>query len=473
MRKGTILTLGIVLGLNACDVAETPTQIEEAEPLLHRGSFVTDQMLQAEFAPGYSGKMLALATVDDQLPGGEYLAGTLDGIGIWGGQRFLNIMVNHELSVSQGGSRVSHFVLDTRSLGIISHYYPVDGSEGYDRLCSAEWVDTGDGFPSRGYFFTGEETADGLQLAIDRRGRVTELPHLGRYAHENQISVPGFRRHVVVLNFDDNGGRGVGREGSTSELYMYVARNANQLLRGEGQLYLFKAEDEDALPNDLSVGGSLKGYWVPVPEDVATDYMALEQFADDEKVFPFIRLEDGFYDKRPGARPGAFFFDTGRSSITDPDDGAPIDPWGSIYHLAFDDPSNPAGGSATLTLLDRSKGPVDGWASPDNGDMSKRGEIMLQEDPANGPWEREPRIWRLQLAGSGLALGQAERVVDIVNPYPGVDPTDVWGWESSGIVDASEWFGAGAWIFDVQAHSIDAQTSGGDGGQLIIMKLDN
>ena len=26
-------------------------------------------------------------------------------------------------------------------------------------------------------------------------------------------------------------------------------------------------------------------------------------------------------------------------------------------------------------------------------------------------------------------------------------------WESSGIVDASAWFGAGPWLFDVQAHS--------------------
>ncbi len=474
MRKATTLALAGILaaGLTACDEAENPTQVDDLEPFLAKSTFVTSQPLQAAFGPGYTGTMKAIATVDDQLPGGEYLAGTLDGIGIWGGQRYLNLMVNHELSTSQGGSRVSYFTIDTKSLGVVSHYYPVDGSEGYNRLCSAEWVDAGDGFPG-GYFFTGEESDDGLQLAIDDQGRVIEMPHLGKYAHENQISVPGFPGHVVVLNFDDNGGRGVGREGSTSELYMYVARNANQVLSGEGQLYLFKADDEDALPNDLAVGGSLDGYWVPVPGDVATDFVALEQFADDEKVFPFIRLEDGFYDKRPGAAPGAFFFDTGRSSITDPDDGTAIDPWGSIYHLSFNDPSDPAGGSATLTLLDRSEGPATGWASPDNGDMSARGEIMLQEDPANGPWEREPRIYRIQLAGSSLSVGSAERVVDIVNPYAGADPTDVWGWESSGIVDASEWFGPGAWIFDIQAHSIDAQTSGGDGGQLIYMKLDN
>jgi hypothetical protein len=146
--------------------------------------------------------------------------------------------------------------------------------------------------------------------------------------------------------------------------------------------------------------------------------------------------------------------------------------WCSIYHIAFNDPSDPAGGSATLTLLARSQGPDLGWASPDNGDMNASGQIMLQEDRANGPWNREPRIWRFQLAGSSLDLGAAERVVDIVNPDD-INGMSVYGWESSGIVDASEWFGAGAWIFDVQAHSMAAQSSRGDGGQLIYMKLNN
>jgi hypothetical protein len=463
-----------VLGLVACDTERDAATATPVAPSFAQTGFVTAHPLQATFGPGFSGDMQALATVDDEMPGGELLAGTMDGIGIWGGQSKLNLMVTHELSVGDGpngvrGSRVSHMTIDTKNLGILDHYYPVDGTELYNRFCSAEWVDSEDGFPG-GYFFAGEETDGGLQVAIDQQGRVTEMPHLGRFAHENQISVPGFEGHVVLLGFDDNGGRGEGREGSESELYMYVARNANQVLRGEGQLYVFKADDVDLLPNDLVVGGSLQGQWVAVPDAVARDGAALEQFADDEEVFPFIRLEDGFWDKRPGAGPAAFFYDTGRSSITDA--GVPIDPWGSIYHLAFDDPSDPAGGAATLTLVGRSDGPTLGWASPDNGDMNAAGEIMVQEDPANGPWERAPRIWRLRLDGLSLSTGPAERVVDLVNPDD-IGGTSVWGWESSGIVDASEWFGAGAWIFDVQAHSVDAQSSRGDGGQLIYMKLAN
>lgn len=470
MKKTFLIAAFGALALAACDADDLASPDGSLVPSFAKTGFETSQPLQATFGPGYTGTMKAIVTVDDPMPGGEYLAGTLDGIGIWGGQSRLSLAVNHEISWNgDTGARVSFVTIDTESLSVLDHYYPVDGSEGYSRFCSAEWVDAGDGFPG-GYFFTGEEQDDGLQIVIDEQGRVTELPHVGYYAHENQISVPGFPGHVVILNFDDNGGSGVGRDGATSELYMYVARSSGQVLSGAGELYVFAADDPDALPNDLDEGESLSGYWIPVPEDVALDYQALEQFVDDELAFPFIRLEDGFYDKRPGAAPGAFFFDTGRSSITDPDDGTPVDPWGSIYHVGFDDPLDPAGGSATLTLLGRSEG-TDSWASPDNGDMNEAGEIMLQEDPANGPWLRAPAIWRLQL--SGMTLGPAERVVDLVNPIQGADPTDVYGWESSGIVDASEWFGPGAWIFDTQAHSVDATTSRGDWGQLIYMKLDN
>jgi hypothetical protein len=53
-------------------------------------------------------------------------------------------------------------------------------------------------------------------------------------------------------------------------------------------------------------------------------------------------------------------------------------------------------------------------------------------------------------------------------------------WESSGIVDASQWFGDGAWLLDVQAHGaedwVESEVIGGvtfkqEGGQLLLMKI--
>jgi hypothetical protein len=38
-------------------------------------------------------------------------------------------------------------------------------------------------------------------------------------------------------------------------------------------------------------------------------------------------------------------------------------------------------------------------------------------------------------------------------------------WESSGILDVSKYFGGGAWLVDVQAHTID------EGGQLLLLTI--
>jgi hypothetical protein len=52
--------------------------------------------------------------------------------------------------------------------------------------------------------------------------------------------------------------------------------------------------------------------------------------------------------------------------------------------------------------------------------------------------------------------------------------------ESSGVVDASEWFGPGAWLLDVQAHNpalfVEQQQIGPtlfkqEAGQLLLMKI--
>ena len=478
-----IVVLTTALLLAGCD-GHPVSSTTDVVPQVGKGGvsaanpFVTAQGAQARLVAGVAGDIMPLVTVGDAMPGsGMPLAPTPDGIGIWGGRGYLSLMLNHELAgveTLDGGfafhkAMVSRFTIDPRGMAILDHSYVIDGSEGYQRLGSAEWVDARDGF-SGGYFFSGEETDDGVQLAIDARGGVHELPWIGRYNHENQISVPGFPRHVVLLNFDDRGGNGT--TGSLSELYMYVARNSNQVLRGEGALYVFKS-DEVATPGQLQPGRRVSGYWVEIPVSIALDAATLQQYVHQQGAFPFARLEDGFYDKRSGAAPAAYFFDTGRSSVGDTD--GPWDPWGSMYRLDFDDPADPAGGSVTLHLLARSSGPSNGWASPDNGDMNADGVVMLQEDPANGPWVRRPAIYTFMLAANGsLVDPDGTKVVEVQDPDdPSDDETALFGWETSGIVDASEYFGANTWIFTVQAHdkSVPGLNLAEDNGQVVFLKL--
>jgi hypothetical protein len=49
----------------------------------------------------------------------------------------------------------------------------------------------------------------------------------------------------------------------------------------------------------------------------------------------------------------------------------------------------------------------------------------------------------------------------------------VFGWETSGIVNASEYFGANTWIFTVQAHdkTVPSLSLGEDNGQLLFLEL--
>jgi anti-sigma regulatory factor (Ser/Thr protein kinase) len=82
---------------------------------------------------------------------------------------------------------------------------------------------------------------------------------------------------------------------------------------------------------------------------------------------------------------------------------------------------------------------------------------MIQEDTG------EAKIWRQDLSSGTWS------VVASVN-----DPRG----ESSGIVDASQWFGPGSWILDVQGHGmnineevVDGVTVKRESGQVMLMKI--
>jgi hypothetical protein len=477
-HSGLAIIAAGLLTLSACDTNE-PTAVEVPETQLvadkRKGqAFRTSAPAQAELLVG--GELLPIATAGDVMPGsGERLAGIPDGIGSWGGGRYMKSYLNHEIS---GASRVSRFEFDTKTGMIIDHRYVIDGSEGYNRLCSASWNDDGDGFPG-GYFFTGEESDDGIQLAIDAKGNVTELPWLGYYAHEQQISVPGFEDHIVVVNFDDDGTSGpdASTEDANSEFYMYVAKNSMGVLRGKGQLYVF-ASDDAAHVGHLAPGQTITGHWIPVPEAVAMDRGAgsppLNDWVDDpaHKAFDFTRLEDGFYDKvsAESGEPAVYIFDTGDPTLGA--GGVSWDKWGSIYRMAWADPSNPAG-MTHLTLLARSSGPDQGWASPDNGDMNADGVIMMQGDPAADPWALdESRIWAFQRAGDGSLANPAGMLVAQTNGSDCLEDSGGRCWETSGIEDVSRWFGPNSWIFDVQSkEALPDCPECVTNGQLLLMKI--
>jgi hypothetical protein len=134
---------------------------------------------------------------------------------------------------------------------------------------------------------------------------------------------------------------------------------------------------------------------------------------------------------------------------------------------------------------------------PDNVESTPNG-LLVTEDPgssqqytaaqqASDPSATTARLWYVPFSGT-------PEVVVKVNQSADGGPTDVdgrppgnWGaWESSGIVDASAAFGPGAFLIDVQAHTLWVEKADGDdnvapagpdftykreGGQLVLLRL--
>ncbi|HXO86009.1 MAG TPA: alkaline phosphatase PhoX [Gemmatimonadales bacterium] len=396
-----------------------------------------------------------------------------DGLGAHGDGNDVVVYANHELA--SGGvrrndgsqayrfARVSRLVIDPQTLAVKDATYVLDGSEQYQRLCSAAFIGGEEGFPS-GYFFTGEENTggahDGIQLAIGRDGARHELPWLGRFAHENQIAIPGFPGKVVMAGFDDSRG--------ASELYLYVANSEADVLNGAGQLYVFKS-GAAAGSGYLTEGQSISGEFVAVQNSGSLSSASLQTAVNALGAFPFVRLEDGDYDHRRGQsskNPAIYFVDTGAPTVLC--NGVPCDAFGSIYRMEFD-PTSPTQ-NARLTLLQRSLGPAVEWASPDNI-ASGKNSLMVQEDPAHPSFARAQRIYNFHTDAAGGFVDRGQAVVETDNASC-VEPTGNC-WETSGIIDASAWFGAGAWLFDVQAHSlpVPSQQLVNEGGQLLLLRL--
>jgi hypothetical protein len=501
-----------VAGLAACsDPAANTVPAPTQQFTRAEGGFRTEQPSQAE-AKVAGARLVPLLSVGDTLPGsGLPWAPTPDGLGAYRDGRDIVVFANHEItaagvSSTNGGapflfSRVSRLRIDPWSLRITAGDYVEDGSGGYIRFCSATWVGWQQGFP-RGLFLTGEENGatnrGSMTLAIDEHGVKTELPHLGALSHENTIAVPGFRHLVVTLGTDDSQGQ--------SELYMYLARDEDAFLRGEGKLYVFKTDAKSAAGNPLHAGNltdseSIEGYFIEVPDpaDLATApsarYAHLQSKVDALGAFPFVRLEDLDYVRpewsewRERGRATVYFVDTGNETVRGraaigADCGGVCDPAGSLYRISLDteDPTR----NAHLKLVLRSKGAATGWASPDNVAISRH-SIMVMEDPAYSGFDgsRAPGIWNAPLRHDGRRLGDFREVVELTQEklIPGdagkcVDANALC-WESSGIVSTGGLLGPGTWLFDVQAHTLPFSVGTGasaiqyknEAGQLLYLRL--
>jgi hypothetical protein len=336
---------------------------------------------------------------------------------------------------------------------------------------------------------------------------------------------------------------------SQSQLYSYIASSTNSLLADKGDLWAFVSDTPgvknyyDVLPNSGTV---VKGHFIKVPKDIATGrnpdgselkaadkgyppppgngswqtdlrsvapvgidgpQWVLEYWSDINGVFQFVRVEDIAYDKRPGMGNVVYVVDSGRGRTAAQGLDTPNfrSTNGRVWKMVLDR-TDPTKVTSLTVFVEGDDNPVKTPTEvhqPDNIETTRTG-VLLTEDPGSSqqyplsptpphvPTPPDPnattaRLWLVPFTGTPQVVAKVDQSAD-------GGPTDVddrvpgnWGaWESSGIVDASAAFGRGAFLINVQAHTLWVEKAPGDdnngdgqpdftykreGGQLALLRI--
>jgi hypothetical protein len=395
-----------------------------------------------------------------------------------------------------------------------------------------------------------EEEEAGLVVALDvRTGKQRPIYGMGRHNHENSVAIPGYGDRVV-LSGDDTFTSGpltgvfpAGAVPSQSQLYSYIAPSTKALMGDKGDLWAF-VSDTPGVRNYYDVTpGSRKvvtGHFIKVPKDIATGrnpdgselkaadkgyplppadgswqtdlrsptpvgidgpQWVLEYWSDINNVFQFVRVEDIAYDKRPGKGNVVYIVDSGRGRRADQSLDTPNfkSTNGRVWKMVLDR-HDPTKVTSLTVLVEGDDNPVQTPSEihqPDNIETTRRG-LLVTEDPGSSqqfpvgsadPNATTARLWYVPISNPAGA-----DVVAKVDQSADGGPTDVDGrppgnlgaWESSGIVNASKAFGPGAFLINVQAHTLWIEKAPGDdnngdgrpdftykreGGQLALIRI--
>ncbi|HYY08773.1 MAG TPA: alkaline phosphatase PhoX, partial [Actinomycetota bacterium] len=327
----------------------------------------------------------------------------------------------------------------------------------------------------------------GYSVALDPvTGAFKQVAGMGRLNHENEMVLPGDWDQIAVYSGDDT----FTSPAPASQLYLYLADDVASLRSDRGSLWAFRATAKNGTKvdqsnplndandySDIGLGDHFAGRFIRVPLNIARGttseepQTALENWSNRNNVFQFIRVEDSGYDPTvgPGEDPVMYFSDTGSGGVVESETTGQLvagsGPFnrGRVFRMEFA-PDNPRKVVDLSILLDGnlsanpfSPGPA--LRAPDNIGMSDH-SLMLQEDTTS----QVSRILRYDLStGSWSVVGR-------VNDQQ---------WESSGIVDTSDFYGPGTWLLDVQAHNvnvegptlIDGVNYKTEGGQLLLLSL--
>jgi len=411
------------------------------------------------------------------------MVGIPDGLGAFdNGDGTFTLLMNHEIPSGLGiprahgapGAFVSRWIIRTEDLTVLhgedliqnvlvwnkitNQYEPATvAQKTFLRFCSADlpalsaFYDSASGLGYNGrIYMNGEESGtEGRAFAHLLNGTSYELARLGKFAWENSVANPATGTSTVVAGTDD---------GTGGQVYFYVGTKTSSSNPVEaagltnGNLFSIKVNGLDTETDSTVLSGPTAFTAYNFGDVSALTGAQLESASKDGtgafRVTTFNRPEDSAWDPN---NPNDFYFVTtasftGRSRL---------------WHVHFNNPTDPAAGGTVEILLDG----TEGQKMMDNITINDRGQIVIQEDPGNQT--HVARIWLYDIATDTLtevAHHDPDRFA------PGAPNFLTQDEESSGVIDASAILGEGWYLLDQQAHyTTDAELV--EGGQLLALHI--
>ena len=437
---------------------------------------------------------------DAPIPPNNRFAGIPDGIGLAPkpGSNNYFAYVNHELSETRGRVRdhgeigsfvdrieidpsddrvvgVTDLIKDVRYWNYTTETYqagpnvagadtpdsrPDTDGEPYDtqraplnRWCSSSITefgqlyndDTGRGTRLRVYFGNEEGGDNSRTFGVTEDGIATQLPRLGLFSWENTLAAYNESDTTLVMGNEDTGFTPSGTTVPGGQLWAYVGkkqRTGTTIERAglnNGENFVIDLKDE-ATSTDNEFRAKYDKH-NPRPFDLAfVDWDAgstkQNQEARDEGM-SFNRIEDGVWDPDDEDTfyflVTAGFFDDTTTPPTTVNDG-------QLWKLEYKDIERPQRGGKLELLLDGSE-PIRSNAASELGPLNnpdnitiRDGNLLIQEDPGN-----DPRLARV------LAYRTSDGALTTIGEFKPANyaETPTEDEESSGIIDASEYYGLG------------------------------
>jgi hypothetical protein len=462
-----------------------------------------------------------IISVGDTLSSGFMFESIPDGISFTtNGKGTVDLLVNHETSTVPfpvglndfTNAMVSELRLAQNGGGVLRGRFAIPSEANFQRFCSNFLATAEQGF-DRELLFTNEEATDfiyrtgqawpvvagdpraeqaGLVVAYDPKADVYKAIYgMGRHNHENSVAIPGYGQ-PVVLSGDDT----FTSNPAQSQLYSYIADDADAVWNDEGDLYGLVLDDaaiNDYYDFPINSAMAPSGTFKKIAKaDAVGDQTRLEAASDALNVFQFVRVEDIAYDRTHANV--VYVADSGRGLAGATGPG--ISTNGRIWKLVLD-PSDPKRVLSLSILIEGDDAPVKAPGEihqPDNLESTAK-SLLITEDPGStqqfNPGEANAttaRLWQVDLTAATetkRVVARANQSAD-ENTTPDKNPDDLdaapagklGAWETTGIIDASSVFGPGAFLINVQASSYvitqevrDGITYQRDGGQLGLLRI--